>query len=196
MWRRAGLLSVIGVVLLGSACSSGAHRSKGAITKAGDISVFDVSVGDCLNPGDKIGTEIANIKAVPCKDPHTHEVFALPKYPGTSDVYPGDDKLKSFANAQCLEAFGKYTGTDYLDSKLFFSYLQPSIRSWNEGKDRTVMCVIVATGKPVTGSVRVAGAVDDGGSTTDKSAAQRAGEHKVESGVQQQVQKQTGVTLK
>ena len=47
---------------------------------------------------------------------------------------------------------GNYTGSDYLDSKLFFSYLQPSIRSWNEGDDRNIVCVIVATGKPVTGS--------------------------------------------
>src|SRR5437879_7570866 len=183
MGARYWLLAGVALVLVATACSNDAHRSKGTITKAGDISVFDVSVGDCLNPGDKIGTEISSIKAVPCKDPHTHEVFALPKYPGAGDVYPGDDKLKTFANAQCLQAFGTYTGTDYLDSKLFFSYLQPSIRSWNDGKDRTVMCVVVATGKPVTGSVRVAGAVNDGGATTDKSNGERQVEHKVQSGV-------------
>ena len=187
MGRRYGLLAGAALVVVASACSSGAHRTKGAITKAGDISVFDVSVGDCLSPGEKIGTEISNIKAVPCKDPHTHEVFGLPKYPGSSDVYPGDDKLKTFANAQCLQAFGTYTGTDYLDSKLFFSYLQPSIRSWNDGKDRTVVCVIVATGKPVTGSVRVAGAVNDGGATTPNNKVENQVEHKVESGVQNQL---------
>jgi putative regulator of septum formation len=186
-----GLVVLVAFAVTG--CSHHASRKDGAISKAGDVSVFDVQVGDCLNPGDKIGAEISQIKAVPCKDPHTHEVFGVPKYPGTSDVYPGDDKLKEFANAQCLQAFGAYTGTDYLDSKLFFSYLQPSIRSWNDGKDRTVICVIVATGKPVTGSVRVAGATT-GGATTDQNKAARTGEHKVETEIQDKARKATGLS--
>ena len=81
-------------------------------------------------------------------------MFALADFPDDEDVYPGEAEIKSFADASCLEAFSSYTGTDYLDSDLFFSYLHPSLDSWNEGDDRQVVCVIVATGQEMTGSVR------------------------------------------
>src|SRR5213075_1863139 len=109
MGRRVLFLLFVGALVVAGCSKAKADRKEGAITKAGAISVFDVHVGDCLDPGDKLGGEISDIKAVPCSDAHTHEVFALPEYPGSGDVYPGDAKLADFANAQCLEAFGNYT---------------------------------------------------------------------------------------
>jgi hypothetical protein len=190
--RRIFLVLVATAVVAG--CSKGdAGRKGGAIAKAGDISVFDVRVGDCLMPGDELGAEIADIRAVPCREPHTHEVFALPEYEDT-DVYPGEDKLRTFADAQCLEAFGNYTGTDYLESKLFFSYLQPSVRSWNDGKDRRIVCVIVATGKPVKGSVRSTSATTtSGGSGSTKSPAQRRIESKAKAEAEQKAREKAGL---
>jgi hypothetical protein len=194
----AGLL-VLALVVAG--CSKDkADRKDGAIDKAGNVSVFDVQVGDCLNPGEELGAEITKIKAVPCKEPHTHEVFALPDYPDKeSDVYPGEDKLRSFANAQCLEAFGNYTGTDYLDSKLFFSYLQPSIRSWQEGDDRRIVCVIVSTGKEVTGSAKSPDATtttvkgEAGGKKGQKTKAQRAAESKAKAAAREKLREKAGL---
>lgn len=186
---------VLGLVLAG--CSKDkAGRRDGALTKAGNISVFDVQVGDCLMPGDKLKAEISSIRAVPCRQPHTHEVFALPEYPGDSDVYPGEAKLADFANASCLESFGNYTGSDYLDSKLFFSYLQPSVRSWNDGKDRRIVCVIVATGKPVTGSAMVAGATTTTakGRPAPTSKAQRAAESRAKAAAREKVRAKSGLS--
>ena len=80
--------------------------------------------------------------------------YAVPEFPDDSDVYPGEGEIQKFADASCLEAFGEYTGTDYLDSNLYFSYLLPSIDSWNSGDDRQVACVIVATGDEMVGSVK------------------------------------------
>jgi hypothetical protein len=195
--RRLLLLAVLAVALVAAGCSKDkAGRKDGAITKAGKVSVFDVQVGDCLNPGKELGAEITDIKAVPCKDPHTHEVFALPQYPGKDDVYPGEDKLRTFANAQCLEAFGNYTGADYLDSKLFFSYLQPSIRSWQEGKDRRVVCVIVSTGKEITGSAKAPDATTTtagSGQAKQKSKAQRAAESKAKAEAREAARKKAGL---
>jgi hypothetical protein len=199
--RRLPLLALLLVALVAAGCSKDkAGRKDGAIDKAGDVSVFDVQVGDCLNPGSELGAEINKIKAVPCKDPHTHEVFALPDYPDKeSDVYPGEDKLRSFANAQCLEAFGNYTGTDYLDSKLFFSYLQPSIRSWQEGDDRRIVCVIVSTGKEVTGSAKSPDATtttttgEAGGKSGQKSKAQRAAESRAKAAAREKAREKAGL---
>jgi hypothetical protein len=194
--RCRWLLPVLVVALVAAGCSKDkAGRKDGAIAKAGNVSVFDVQVGDCLNPGKELGAEITSIKAVPCKDPHTHEVFGLPEYPGNGDVYPGEDKLRNFANAQCLESFGNYTGADYLDSKLFFSYLQPSIRGWQEGKDRRVVCVIVSTGKEVTGSAKSANATTTtaSGQANQKSKAQRAAESKAKAAAREAARKKAGL---
>jgi hypothetical protein len=170
MARRAASLFMLAALGL-AACSGGkADRGgDGHIKKAGKISVFDLQVGDCLMPGDALGGEIGDIEGVPCDKPHTHEVFALPDYDG-GDVYPGEDKLKAFANAQCLEAFEQYTGGDYLESKLFFSYLQPSVKSWQNGKDRRIVCVIVATGTPVEGSAKGTGTPATPGGTATPGA--------------------------
>jgi len=153
--RRPVVLLLVAALVLAGACSKDkAERDDGEITKAGPISVFELRPGDCLYPDDKAVGEIENIKAVPCTEPHTQEVYAVPKFPDDSDVYPGEAEIQKFADASCLEAFGEYTGIDYLDSNLYFSYLHPSLDSWNSGDDREVVCVIVATGKEMVGSVK------------------------------------------
>lgn len=144
----------------------------GRITEPGPVNVFDLEVGDCLNPDEGTEGEVTEIEAVPCSEPHTQEVFALPEYEApegqSDDLYPGEGEIRKFADAACLDAFERYTGADYLDSDLFFSYLHPSLDSWNEGDDRTVVCVIVATGEPTTGSVRAG--EDEGDDEDDEDA--------------------------
>jgi hypothetical protein len=154
--RRALVVVLLCALVLTGACSKkSAKRDHGAITKAGLVSVFDLRPGDCLLPDKKVSGEVDKINAVPCSDPHTQEVFAVPEYPDKNGgAYPGEGEIKKFADAACLEAFGTYTGTDYLDSHLFFSYLHPSVDSWNSGDDRQVVCVVVATGKEMTGTVK------------------------------------------
>ena len=156
MRRPVVVVLVAALAVLGGACSKDkAEREGGEITKAGPISVFDLRPGDCLMPDDKTVGEVEKINAVPCAEQHTQEVFALPEYPDEGGVYPGEEEIKKFADASCLEAFGTYTGTDYLSSNLFFTYLHPSLDSWNSGDDRQVICVIVSpTEDGMTGSVR------------------------------------------
>jgi hypothetical protein len=154
--RPVIVVLVAALALLGGACSKDkAKRDHGEITKAGPISVFDLRPGDCLLPDDKTVGDVEKINAVPCAETHTQEVYALPEYPDEGGVYPGEAEIKKFADASCLEAFGDYTGTDYLNSNLFFTYLLPSLDSWNSGDDRQILCVIVSpTEKGMTGSVK------------------------------------------
>lgn len=196
--RLVPLLLAVSALLV--ACGDdGADREDGSIAKAGKISVFDVAVGDCLNPGKELGTEITEIEAVPCKEPHTHEVFHLAEFEG-EDLYPGEEKMQKFADAECLNAFTAYTGMEYLDSSMFFSYLQPSIKSWNEADDRRFVCVIVANGEPMTGSARKAGATttttaapSEEEEDDEESRVERAGESKVEGAVEGQIEERTGL---
>lgn len=147
---------VVAAVLLVAAitaCSKDdAKRVGGTITEAGPISVFDLRPGDCLYPDDSTVGEVEKVQAVPCDEPHTQEVFAVPEFPDERGVYPGEAALQQFADAACLEAFEAYTGTDYLDSDYFFTYLHPSVDSWNDD-DRQIICVITDEGAEMTGSV-------------------------------------------
>ncbi len=96
--------------------------------------------------------------AAPCVKPHIRESYSIVDYAppaGTAkDVYPGPDTLSTAAKGDCAEQYKPYVGVDYLDSKLFFTYLFPSARSWEQNDDRKIVCFVTTTGAPLTGSVK------------------------------------------
>jgi hypothetical protein len=147
------LLVALAVTTACSSLSTRATREHGVITKPGQVSVFDLQPGDCLLPAGVVGGDIEEVRAVPCKDPHTHEVFAVPEYRG-SDVYPGRRALQQFAAPACRGAVRGYLGTAKLDPSLTLSFLVPSAKSWVDDDDRKITCVLVTTGNKVAGSLR------------------------------------------
>jgi hypothetical protein len=135
------------MTLAAGACG-GSRPSLGA-----NLSVFHLKVGECLVPPKNIQAELSSVKVVACREPHTQEVFAVIQDNTSSDNYPGDQVLRSFADGQCLQQFRGYVGVDYRQSSLYYTYLLPSVRSWSAG-DRTVVCVITTTGQQMTSSVK------------------------------------------
>lgn len=155
MGRRARTVVVgaIGAALLTTACSS----SGGGVS----TSVFAVRPGQCFVAPKDVKAELSNLDQVPCTRPHTQEAYALVNYQpaGTgpsaaSGAYPGADALDKFAKGACAQRFTNYVGVDYLDSKLFYTYLLPSARSWEQDNDRTILCFITTTGGSLTASVK------------------------------------------
>ena len=145
-----GLAATVAILVLGlSACGVGGGKSVPGV----QISVFHLKVGECLVPPTSIQAELSSVKVVPCRVPHTQEVYAKVDDSSAGDNYPGDTVLRSFADGQCLQQFEPYVGVDYRDSSLFYTYLLPSVRSW-AAKDRTVVCVITTTGQQLTASVK------------------------------------------
>lgn len=156
--RRARLAGgFVAIALVCSACSGGddgVKRDKdGHVTAAGNVSVFDLRAGDCVVPPTDVKAELENVRVVPCKEPHTQEAYSIEPYT-QGDAYPGDQALTAFADGVCLERYEGYIGVAYQDSKLFYTYLLPSARSWNEGKDRKVVCIVTTTGEQLTASVK------------------------------------------
>jgi hypothetical protein len=141
------MAAVAALLALALGACAGGGASRGV-----NLSVFHLKVGDCLVPPTNIQAELSSVKVVACKKPHTQEVFANVNDPA-GDNYPGDTALRSFADGQCLQRFRAYVGVDYRESSLFYTYLLPSVRSW-QAKDRTVVCVITTTGQQLTSSVK------------------------------------------
>ena len=156
---RAVVLAVVLVTVSGCGWVKGVFGSSDTTgPQTSSVNVFEVKIGQCFNPPADVKVELSNLTALPCNEPHSQESYALLDYQPPNGVtvsgYPGTDALDSFAQGACAQAFAAYDGISYLDSTLFFTYLLPSARSWEQGADKTILCLITTTGAPLTSSVK------------------------------------------
>jgi hypothetical protein len=111
------------------------------------------AVGRCLQVDESIGAEVTELPEVPCEEPHTHEIYAV--VVSSESVYPGFEALEETAQARCLAEFEDFVGISAFDSELFYSWLVPTLTSWDREDDREIVCVVGAKdGAPLVGSVR------------------------------------------
>ncbi len=164
MLRRAAIaLAGIAVIGMTSSCSLvSSWFGNDDPAKPTSVSVFDTSVGDCFVAQKEVTAELSDLSKVPCDVDHQQELYAAVAYRAATaattttaiDSYPGDAVLDTFAQGACAEAFTAYVGIAYPDSGLWMTYLLPSARSWQQGKDRNVLCFVTTTGDPLTKSVK------------------------------------------
>lgn len=156
--RRAGSAALLATLVvtsgaLVSGCSFG-HSKSGAHS----VSAFDIKPGQCLLPPKDVHQEISDLSVIDCGKPHTQEAYAVVKYDGAGSEngapYPGQAKLDTFASGACGQRYESYVGVPYQDSSLFYTYLLPSPRSWQEGDDRNVICFVTTTGEQLHASVK------------------------------------------
>ncbi len=145
----AGVAAVLVPAL--AACSSSKHGASGE-------SVFDVKPGQCFQAPGKVESELSKLNEIDCGQPHTQQAYAIVGFlnadGSSASAYPGADQLTSFAQGACAQRFTGFVGVDYLDSKLYFTYLLPSARSWEQSDDHNVICFVTTTGAPLTKSVQ------------------------------------------
>jgi hypothetical protein len=148
--RITQLLRVVGIVALAAgvgACSD--DDDDGAEV----VGLTETSIGECLDFGDSIDAEVTELPVVPCSEPHTHEIYFIAR--SDAATYPGFEALEAEAQASCLGAFEDYVGISAFDSELFFSWLVPTLNSWDREDDRQIICVIgEGNGAPLVGTVR------------------------------------------
>ncbi|MDQ1748221.1 MAG: hypothetical protein QOD07_2484 [Frankiaceae bacterium] len=151
--RRAAalLLAVTASVASLAGCSGSGSGGNGT-------SVFHVKAGECFLPPSKVQAELTSLNRVACTSGHTQEAYAVVAYTGSgsgfTDQYPGDTVLKTYADGVCAQRFSAYVGVDYQDSKLFFTYLLPSARGWQQSHDRDIVCFVTTTGAVLHKSVK------------------------------------------
>ncbi len=161
MTLRGPLVLGLALVLCLTGCSwFGGNKSSGK-----KISVFTVQPGQCFDAPGTVKAQLSSLTKVSCTSPHNEESYAVVQYQpangsvstsgvAVSSAYPGDDVLTTFAQGACAQRFTSYVGVDYLDSKLFFTYLLPSARSWEQDADRAITCFVTTTGNKLTSSVK------------------------------------------
>ena len=135
--------TIVGVAGIATAAavgiSSAARRNDaGEITDAGSVSAFEVRVGDCFDDGAFENTEVQELPAVPCSQPHDNEIFATFDLQGE---WPGAEGVEELAEDGCMERFEGAVGRSYEDSEIALTTIYPSEGSWSGRDDREVICV-------------------------------------------------------
>ena len=121
--------------------------------------------GTCINAPATLGPEVKKLPTVDCAVAHTHEVFAVVPYveqvegkpdkvAGDKTLFPGLEAVDAYAQRACITEFEPYVGVSAFDSTLTFSWLDPTLASWNgSSKDRSIICVLGKfDGNTMTGS--------------------------------------------
>ncbi|PJJ65177.1 putative regulator of septum formation [Compostimonas suwonensis] len=155
----ASLAAAAAVVFSLSACSvldsifpAQAQRDSDTaeVSEAGQADAFTLLVGDCYNDENLDATEVSEVPAVPCAEPHDNEVYYTFDIPDAT--YPGEDSILTQADAGCEGEFPNFIGMAYADSSIEYSYLYPSEGSWKDG-DREVVCIVYSDTQ-TTGSLK------------------------------------------
>ena len=119
-----------------SSCGGGAQRNSSGVV---------VKVGDCSNSN--LSQTVDKLDLVPCDEPHSLEAYSI--VTSTATTYPGADALKVFAEQSCIDEFFGYVGVELPQSILYYTYVYPSVTSWNSKSDRSVICFIYKATEPL-----------------------------------------------
>jgi hypothetical protein len=142
MKKLLGALAVIfGGYMVGTALQPERDET-GAIIEEGALDAFGMRVGDCFNDVVAVGagaTQVTNVPAVPCAQPHDNEVYAV--FDVTLPGFPGSEAMSQQAFDGCLERFEAFVGKDYQSSSLDVTHLYPTQESWDQN-DREVICAV------------------------------------------------------
>lgn len=122
------------------------------------IGLREVEVGQCFElPRDDPGAEDRAVWLVACDDPHTHEVYAVVTYDGSTvkgGGYPGTTVVQDWAEQTCYAAFEAFVGRAWTTSSFDIETWWPSEESWGRA-DRKVICTVYpSSGGRTTGTAR------------------------------------------
>lgn len=158
------------------ACSGGDDESPGTTTTteaattttagipigAEATGIRDLEAGQCFElPRDDPAAEDRAVWVLGCTDPHTHEVYAVITYEGTTPRgggYPGTTVVQDWAEQSCYAGFDAFIGEPWTASEFDIETWWPSEESWAR-RDRKVICTVYpSSGGRTSDSARGSGA--------------------------------------
>jgi hypothetical protein len=134
---RTKMAATLAVSVALTACSG--SDADTAIDKQPVTELGQSGVGTCLQFDDEVGEEVTGLPVTACNVAHSHEIYAV--VTSGEAVYPGFDALEETALRVCLGAFEPYIGISPFDSSLIYSWLVPTLDSWDQEEDRETLCV-------------------------------------------------------
>ncbi|MGI8664695.1 MAG: septum formation family protein [Jatrophihabitans sp.] len=141
---------IIGLIALVSHANNRdtSRSADGTVTRSGDISPYNVRIGDCIKLPKTTGN-ITSLPVVPCSQPHNAQAYADVTVPGTS--YPGASTLLQQSLDRCQPLALKFLGSG--SRNLNLAALYPSSIKWSLG-NHTSHCLLFDENKDITGDIR------------------------------------------
>lgn len=148
--RRVGILAVVAVAMSAGACTDDGDD---ATPPEPLIDLGQSAIGQCLLFDETVDEQITELPTTECATDHSHEIFAVVS--SVEPAYPGFEALEDFAQVSCLGEFERYIGISPFDSELFYSWIVPTLDSWENEKDREVLCLAGNfNGQPLDATVK------------------------------------------
>lgn len=143
--RSWGIYVAVALGAVGFNAFTRADRdSTGAIVEEGNVSAFQMRVGDCFQDSSSAsaqdGYEVSEVHGVPCSEPHDNEVFSV--HDLDLATFPDGDAIVDLAMSSCLERFEGFVGKDYESSSLDITAMYPTRESWSRQNDHEVVCAV------------------------------------------------------
>lgn len=145
--RIIGFFILVALGLVIEQCSSAKRDDAGVITKSGDVSAFEIQVGDCFKelPNlNETAQSLSTVSAVPCNEAHHWQAFNK-SYSSLADY--SEEGVSQEANTVCNSAAQnlvnnmsaiKYDAFSNAQVTLFY----PTYKSWTLRGDRAIDCLI------------------------------------------------------
>lgn len=141
------LVVLVGVLGLGAGgwAYNNAQKAKrgsdGAVSVTGDLDAFKIKVNDCYEKPKDALTGFDSVKAIPCDQPHTAQVYFSFAYPDATSVAPSDDQLKAVVDPQCTDSAKTKVDESKVPQDAMMNYLIPDDRAWKSGH-HDILCVV------------------------------------------------------
>ena len=113
-----------------------------AVVGAGNVSAFEMQVGDCFDDPTDAEAQVSSLSAVPCESPTTTRSSRCSSMPRRATrPTPASRTLLDYSSEACVAPFAPFVGKIYAESHFVISALFPSSESWDQG-DREVVCFL------------------------------------------------------
>lgn len=133
---------LLALAVIAAACASDqtTRNESGSIVEGGDLGVFVVQEGDCINLPDS-AEDLSSFTGVACDEPHDAQAFSLFDV-ADAELFPGEEVVQNQAQAGCIDRFETFIGLSYNSSIYFLQFVMPTEETWEAIDDRAVICLV------------------------------------------------------
>ena len=134
----------------------------GEVVEAGDVGVFVLKVGDCLQLPSEFKSQLlgdtgeisnyASFSAVPCTELHDAELYSIKTT--NKNEFPGEEALFDEFSGSCVDEYFTYSGIEFDSSPHDVFPMVPTADSWLQG-DREIQCfAFLVNGEQLGASIK------------------------------------------